>query len=99
MFSHLFLFRFFIWRGFKNKSDVCRVLCEELFVFDVTHSQIDVETEFGVVSLNLMFFFNFSFDKITFSILQISRARKRLLTLTYCKKGHCFENNDSLTQG
>ena len=29
---HTFLFRFCIWRGFKNKSDVCHVLCEELFM-------------------------------------------------------------------
>jgi len=38
MFSHFFLFRlgfrFCIWRGFKNKSDVCDVLCEELFMLD-----------------------------------------------------------------
>ena len=53
---HLFLVTFFIWRSFKNKSDVCHVLCEELFMLDITHSQVDVETEFGVVSLNLMFF-------------------------------------------
>jgi len=32
--SPLFLFRFCIWRGFKNKSDVCHVLCEELFMLD-----------------------------------------------------------------
>jgi len=30
----LFLFRFCIWRGFKDKSDVCHVLCEELFMLD-----------------------------------------------------------------
>jgi len=29
-----FLFKFYIWRGFKNKSDVCHVLCEELFMID-----------------------------------------------------------------
>jgi len=29
-----FFFRFFIWRGFKNKSDVCHVLCKELFMLD-----------------------------------------------------------------
>jgi len=28
------LFSHFIWRGFKNKSDVCHVLCEELFMLD-----------------------------------------------------------------
>ena len=52
---HVFLFRFCIWRGFKNKSDVCHVLCVELFMLDVTHSQVDVKTEFGVVSLILVF--------------------------------------------
>jgi len=31
---HFFLFSFCIWRGFKNKSDVCHVLCEELFMLD-----------------------------------------------------------------
>jgi len=41
---HLFLSTIFIRRGFKNESDVCRVLCEELFKLDVTHSQVDVET-------------------------------------------------------
>ena len=29
---NFFLFRF--WRGFKNKSDVCHVLCEEVFMLD-----------------------------------------------------------------
>jgi len=27
-----FLFRFCIWRGLRNKNDVCHVLCEELFM-------------------------------------------------------------------
>ena len=41
---------------FQNKSDVCHVLCEELFMLDVTHNRrVDVETGFGVVSLILMF--------------------------------------------
>ena len=52
---HIFLFGFCIWIGFKNKSDVCHILCEELFMLDVTHSQVDVEPEFGVVSLILIF--------------------------------------------
>ena len=34
MSPHFFLFRFCIWRGFKNKSDVCHVLWEELFMLD-----------------------------------------------------------------
>ena len=48
----LFLFRFCIWRNSKNKSGVCHVLRDVLFMLDVTHSQVDVETEFGVVSLD-----------------------------------------------
>jgi len=49
MSPHFFLFTFCIWRGFKNKSDVCHVLCEELFMLHGRlHSQVDVETEFGV---------------------------------------------------
>jgi len=30
----IFLIRFCIWRGFKNISYVCHVLCEELFMLD-----------------------------------------------------------------
>jgi len=30
---HLFLFKFHIWKGFKNKN-VCHVLCKELFMLD-----------------------------------------------------------------
>jgi len=48
----LFLFRYCIWRSSKNKSDVCHVLRETLFMLNVTHSQVDVETEFGEVSLD-----------------------------------------------
>ena len=50
-----FHFRFCIWTSFKNKSDVCHVWCEELFMLGVTYSQADVETEFGVLSLILIF--------------------------------------------
>jgi len=32
--SPLFSLYFCIWRGFKNISDVCHVLCEELFMLD-----------------------------------------------------------------
>jgi len=32
----LFLFKFCTWRSSKNKSDVCHVLCEVLFMLDVT---------------------------------------------------------------
>jgi len=31
-----FLFRFCVWRGFKNKSDICHILCEKLFMLDST---------------------------------------------------------------
>jgi len=31
---HFFLFRFCLWRGFTNKSDVCHAFCEELFISD-----------------------------------------------------------------
>jgi len=44
-----------IWRGFKTKCYICHVLCEESFMLDVTHSHVDVQTEFGVVSLILIF--------------------------------------------
>jgi len=44
-----------IWRGFKSKCDACHVLCEEFSMLNVTHSHVDVETEFGVVSLILTF--------------------------------------------
>jgi len=48
-------------------------------MLDVTHSHDDVETEFGVVSLILIFSQIFT-SKMIFSILQVSRGRKRLLT-------------------
>ena len=31
---HFFLLRWCIWRGFKNKSNACHVLCKELFKLD-----------------------------------------------------------------
>ena len=31
---HFFLFRLCVWRGFKNKSKVCHILCKELFKLD-----------------------------------------------------------------
>ena len=34
MSPHFFLFRFCVGRGFTNKSDVCHVLCEKLFMLD-----------------------------------------------------------------
>jgi len=51
----LFLFRFCIWRGFKNKSDVGRVLCEELFMFDgKPYIAKLMLKQFGVVLLILL---------------------------------------------
>jgi len=51
----LFLFRFCIWRGFKNKSDVCHVLCEELLILDGRpHVAKLMLKQFGVVSLILL---------------------------------------------
>jgi len=50
-----FSLRVCIWRGFKIKCDVYHVLCEKFFMLDVTHSNADVETEFDVVSLILIF--------------------------------------------
>jgi len=44
----LFLFSFCILRGSKNKSDVCHILREVFFMLNVTHSQVDDETEFEV---------------------------------------------------
>jgi len=52
---HTFSRRSCIWRGFKTKCDDFHVLCEEFFMLNVTHSYLDVETEFGVVSLTLVF--------------------------------------------
>jgi len=43
-----FLFGFYIRQGFENKSDVFYVLCEDFFMLDATHSQVDVETKVGV---------------------------------------------------
>jgi len=43
-----------------------RQLRHSFFMLDVAHSQADVETEFGVVSLILIFFINISFDKMIF---------------------------------
>ena len=68
----LFSLRVCVWRGFKTKCDVCHVLCDEFFMLDVTHCLVDVETEFGVVSLILTFLYIFTSKKIV-SILQVSR--------------------------
>ena len=44
-----------IRRGFKTTCDVCHVLCEDFFMLDIAHSHVDVETEFGLISLILIF--------------------------------------------
>jgi len=60
----LFSHKVCVWRVFKTKCDVCHVLCEEIFMLDVTHCLVDVETEFGVVSLILTFLYIFTSKKI-----------------------------------
>jgi len=60
MSPHFFLFGFCNWRGFKNKSDVCHVLSEELFMLDgrphITTLMLkqSKRLKFGVVSLILL---------------------------------------------
>jgi len=58
---HFFLFRFCIWRDFKNRSDVCHVLCEELFMLDGRPhiAMMMLKQKFGVVSL-IVLVYNFS---------------------------------------
>ena len=53
---HFFLFRVCIWWGFKNKSDVCHVLCDELFMLDDRPhiAMLMLKQKFGVVSLILL---------------------------------------------
>ena len=100
---NIFLFRFCIWRGFKNKSDICHVLCEELFMFDVVHIAKLMLIQGLAWSLILIFFINFCLDKIIFSLLHVSKDRERLLKLLlsdilpcaiYCTKAHCFETSE-----
>jgi len=79
MSPHFFLFRFSIWRGFKNKSDVCHVLCEELFMLDGRpHIANLMLKQFGVTSLILLVY-NFSVDKVIFSMFQVSTDHERCL--------------------
>ena len=92
-----FSLRISVWRGIKTECDVCHVLCEEFFILDVTHSNVDVETVwYGITDSDT--FMNFYFEN-DFSILQVSRDRKTLLTasvrhlcsVVYCKKSHCLD--------
>jgi len=55
MFSTLLSLSFCVGRGLKNKSDVAMFCVKELFMFECTHSQVDIATECGVVSLILIF--------------------------------------------
>jgi len=77
----LFLFRFCIWKGFKNKSDVCHIFCEELFMLDGRPYIAKLMLKQSLVWYHwFCLFINFSFDKIIFSIFQVSRDRERCLT-------------------
>jgi len=54
MSPHFFLLGFVF--GEVSKLNVTFVtFCVEFFILDVTHSHVDVETEFGVVSLILIY--------------------------------------------
>ena len=56
MSPNFFLFRFCIWKGFKNKSDACHILCEELFMLDgrLHIARFMLKHEFGMASLILL---------------------------------------------
>jgi len=78
---HFFLFRFCIWRDFNNKSDVCHVLCEELFMLDGRLHIIKFMLKQSLVWYHrFCLFINFIFDKIIFSIFQVSSDHERWLT-------------------
>ena len=78
---HFFLFRFCIWSGFKSKSDVCHVLCEELFILDGRPHITKLMLKQSLVWYHPFCQFTyFTFDKIIFSIFQVSRDRERCLT-------------------
>ena len=78
---HFFLFRFCIWRGFKNKN-VCHVLCEELFMLDGKPRIGKLMLKQSLVSLILVVY-EFSFDNIIFSIFQVSGDRERCFCPTF----------------
>jgi len=79
----LFHFRFCIWTGFKNKSDVCHVLCEELFILD---GRLHIARFMLKQSLEWYHWFcsfiKFRFDKIACSLFQVFRGSKKWLTAT-----------------
>jgi len=81
MSPHFFLCRFCIWRGFKNKSDVCHVLCELLFMLDGRPYIAKLMLKQSWVWYHWFCkFVNFNFDKIIFSIFIVSRDRERCST-------------------
>jgi len=43
----------------KNNSDVSHVFCEVFVMLDVRDSKFDIETEFGMVLLIVLFFISF----------------------------------------
>jgi len=103
---HFFLFTFCIWRGFKNKSDVCHVLCEELSMLDGRPHKAKLTLKQSLVWYHwFCSFINFRFDKIILSIFQVFRDRERCLTasvqdFTFC--GSLLErlfscNSESIT--
>jgi len=77
----LFLFRFCIWRGFKKRNYVCHVLCEELFMLDGRPHIAKLMLKQSLLRYHwFRWFVNFSFDKIIFSIFQVSRDGEGCLT-------------------
>jgi len=71
---------FFVWRGFRKKSDVSHVLCEELFMSDGRLHIAKLMLKHSLVWYHwFCWFMNFSFDEIIFKIFQISSDRKRWL--------------------
>jgi len=70
-----------IWRGFKNKTDVCHVLCEEVFKLDGRPHIPKLMLKQSLVWNHwLCWFKDFSFDKTMLSIFQVSIDRERCLT-------------------
>jgi len=74
-----FFSRFFIQRGFKNKNDVCHILCEELFMLGITRSQVDIETEFVWYWYDITapdIFIHFSFDEMFLAFCKFLETAK-----------------------
>jgi len=91
---HFFLSRFCIWSGFKNKSDVCHVLCEELYMLNgrphIAKLMLN-ERDFGVVSLILLFYILASMKRFLafFKFLETAKDGQLLLSdilacVVYC---------------